>query len=176
MWRVQDWASPWLLEGAPGISGEQAKGWGVLERRKTGRLRRLNPWSARQGEVGWSNRNRGESETVQDTWSRWQPCGGPLPGEGLREGKGEAGGPASAPLPGVSCPPPPHWISSPQEATGARKAAAPREMLGSRKGPWPAQPPCADSGAGGAQGGPISQPVPVKIGGGDGEAKPFIKL
>ena len=96
MWRVQGWASPWLLEGAPGISGEQAKG-GLLEGPETGRLRRLNPWSSRQGGVGWSKRDRGESETVQDMWSRRQPRGGPLPGEGLREGKGEAGGPASGP-------------------------------------------------------------------------------
>lgn len=62
-----------------------------------------------------------------------------------------------------------------RETTGAHKAP---DSPARPQGDWLPGPLHTDcrGRAGGAQSGPISQPVPVKTEGGDREAKPFIKL
>lgn len=119
-----------------------------------------------------------------DVWSRWQPLGGLLPeegggGEGDPWGGGGRWRLASGSvarcflLPG---PTPPRLVFlHGRETTGAHKAP---DSPARPQGDWLPGPLHTDcrGRAGGAQSGPISQPVPVKTEGGDREAKPFIKL
>ena len=107
-------------------------------------------------------RRIGGSETRRATWSRWRPCRGLQPGEGLQGGEWGAGGPASGS--------PARCFLLPPPLVRAHTAAAPQKLGlwgGGRGLPSPApQTP----GLGVPRGGtPLSQLVPVKARGGTGK-------